>query len=170
MSPDTHPRRSFKMRAFSIIVAIAIAIGVWLGGLLDDFGLGVGDGGGQTTALLSTQPSDGTTSSGASERQPDEETSKSSETTGSNDLKVVVVIIDDRNYFLQGDVGVTETAVSLDTIIKLVQNTSGNDEDIRLRVFRRKSSRASTELALQQALADAQIPETHVQWVSEIIP
>lgn len=160
-------RRSFLMRGLGVIVAIAIAIGIWLGGLFKNIGFDTGTGGGTVTPLVS---SDSQTSLKDSPQPSSEESEDSDKPNVVGTQEVVVVIIDDRSYFLRADIGVTETRVSLDALIELVKNAQGNEDEIRLRVFRRNSARASTENALKQALSDSQIPSAAVQWVDEIIP
>lgn len=76
---------------------------------------------------------------------------------------VVKVVVAERAFALRSEKG--ERPIQLPEIIELVKQAPGDTDGIRLRIYRKPSSRASAEDALQTALSDAGIREDVVEWV-----
>jgi hypothetical protein len=89
-----------------------------------------------------------------------ESTSKNEQTTGAIEL---TAIIDGREIFLKNSL--EESPISASQLAGLVREADGNEDGIRLRVLRRRSSRVSTETELQDALRQAEVPDAAVFWV-----
>ena len=76
---------------------------------------------------------------------------------------VVKVVVAERAFTLRSENG--ERPIQLPEIIDLVKQAPGDIDGIRLRIYRKQTSRASAEDALGTALTDAGIREDVVEWV-----
>lgn len=151
----------FRKRNFLGAALLAgIGLGVYLGKL--NFGWGGGNqfgiGSIGTETQVSVAPAAGNT-------RPLEAT-KEKEELPIAVPDVVRILIDDRQYYLRsengGDQGVP---ISLPNLIRLVEQAPGDEDGLRVRVYRRVTARAATEEALKTALADAGINEAAIFWV-----
>jgi hypothetical protein len=74
------------------------------------------------------------------------------------------VLIDERSYFLRRVVDGQEeyNRIELPELINLAKSTRGNEDGIRVRIFRRESSRASAENVLHEKLTEAGLPRQSI--------
>lgn len=147
----------FKVRyLIGTALVLGIAAGVWLGEFWKGFGWGGGSGFGQGDSLLvTTQPTNSTT-------PPAEDDTRDSPTS----TQTVRVVIRDRSYYLKQSL--EEQPITLQDLVALVQRAQGDEDGIRLRVYRAESSRATAELQLQEALRAVDIPESAIYWSPEV--
>jgi len=137
-----------------IAAVVGLAIGVWLADLFNGFG--TGESGPPAVAVsLGEQASQLPAPPTKEETTPDP--------SGEAPAEVATVIIDDRQYLLQ--TGETQTPKTLEQIVATAQAAPGNADGLKLKVVRRPSSRSSVEVALQDALKAAGLPETAIYWV-----
>ena len=59
--------------------------------------------------------------------------------------------------------------MTLTKVVALAKAASGDEDGIRVRIYRKPSSRASTENELQDALIDAGITENQTVWIANPI-
>ncbi len=145
----------FKTRNIAaVILVLGVAAGVWMSDLWKGFGggkgLGLGDG--DKPRAVSTD-SDGRAA-------PESGGDGPASTTHAG--QTVRVVIRDRDYFLKE--GSRETPLPLDQLVNAVREVPGDDDGIRLRVYRAESARVTTELELREALQKAEIPESATYW------
>ena len=92
--------------------------------------------------------------------------------TGLED-NVATVLIDGSNYaVLTKDESGTDkyTAASLQQIVSLATQAKGDDTGVRVKVLRRETSMALTEVELRNALLAAGISETSMYWPKQFAP
>jgi hypothetical protein len=145
----------FKTRNIvTVVLVLGVAAGVWMSDLWKGFGggkgLGLGDG--DKPRAVST---DG---DGRAARESGVDGPASTTHAG----QTVRVVIRDRDYFLKE--GQKETPLPLDRLVNAVRDVSGDDDGIRLRVYRAESMRMTTEIELRAALQKAEIPESATYW------
>jgi hypothetical protein len=157
VAPDTRKPSMFKLRTFIGVALVAgVAAGVWLADFWKGFGWGGGPG------LGSGSPeSVATETSAPAEQRPDE---PAEDPTSS--ARTLRVVIRDRSYFLKHALG--ERLISLEELVAAVKQVSGDDDGIRLRVYRAESSRPTAELQLEEALRAAGIPDSATYWSPDI--
>lgn len=148
----------FKLRNLvGAALVVGIAAGVWLGEFWKGFGWGGGSGLGPGDSLLvTTQPTHSTT-------PPTEDDARDSPPASRQTVRVV---IRDRSYYLKQSR--EEQPIALQDLVALVQQAQGDEDGIRLRVYRAESSRATAELQLQEALRAVDIPESAIYWSPEV--
>lgn len=142
----------------------AVAAGVIIGMNFPEFWKGFGGGGpnliglgpsgtGSQTLLVSTnsQPARAPERTGGTKESAPEIP------------ETIKVVIAERSFSLRSNEG--EQPVELAEVIRQVRRATGDADGIRLRIYRKSSSRPSAESALQSALAEAGIPEDAVLWV-----
>ena len=78
---------------------------------------------------------------------------------------VVRVLIDDRKFKLKSEISGAEIPVDLKKLIELIQQAPGDEDGLRVRIYRTTTSRASAEESLKQELTAAGIDETAIFWV-----
>jgi hypothetical protein len=142
-------------------LVLGILAGIWLGDLLKGLGLGSGDG---KTWL------GGTLQEGRDEESPrnssDRErirTQQESAAAASSEFPsggIVKVLIDDRSYFIRD--GDQNRPISLEALVRLIEQTAPNEDGLRAMIDRTPSSRASAEIRLSDALKEAGIPENSI--------
>jgi hypothetical protein len=142
----------------TVALVIGIAAGVWLGDFWKGFGRGKGLGLGPGAPATSPKGDQPASDTATATKLP----------IVKSPGNVVHVVIRDRSYFVIGED--EEKPATLEQVIEAVRNTSGDEDGVRLRVHRAGSSRPSAELALQDALQDAQIPESAAYWSPDIAP
>lgn len=131
-------------------LALGIAAGMWLSNFLQGIGTGDGVGIGQSGfsgVSVNTAPSPA-------------ELGVSTDSPAAAAPESIRVVIRDRNYFLQDDE--TETPQGLDELVTLAKTAKGDQDGIKVRVFRSQSARVTTELSLRDALVEAEIPESAI--------
>lgn len=90
---------------------------------------------------------------------------KSEGQTGKSE--VIEVIIDEKDYLLkQGEKPFKK--ISIDQLISLTKQAPGNSDGLRLRIYRKPTSKTSAEVKLQQAIDEAKIPELAVYHVQKL--
>lgn len=141
---------------------LGVAIGIWLA----DWFQGLGTGKSGPSSLQVSLGTDGASELPAREeigpptRVVSESTTKDEPSTGAIEL---TAIIDGHEIFLKNSL--EESPISAPQLASLVREADGNEDGIRLRILRRRSSRVSTETALQDALREANVPDAAVFWV-----
>lgn len=150
--------RGWLFRKRTVLGAALIA-GVIVGQYLPDFwngfgggstvGIGIGDSGSGTK---------GETSTDTTEIPADEEIK-----LPANVPAVIKVVIDDRSYFIRSAEG--DRPVEIAEVIALVKAAAGDADGIRVRVYRKGTSRPSAENALQDAFVAAKISDNAIVWV-----
>jgi len=86
--------------------------------------------------------------------------------------QVLQVLIDGREYFVQASGSSTGDyrPVSLDELVALALNATGDEDGIRVRITRRGSSRATAEMALRDRLVAAGLTDEAIRWEAGFIP
>lgn len=148
------------------VTAVALIIG-WIAGL---FTGGGGDGGDRQQN--GTQPV--VTQSGESRTEPTQTTGDDATGEIPPEDGVLDVWIQDRQFAIRPETAAVEgpppepTVVPLETVIARAEQTTGNADGIRVRIFRAASSRASAEQALRVALESAGLSEHSLRWTSTV--
>jgi hypothetical protein len=149
----------FKLRNVAgVALVLGIAAGVWLSDFWKGFGGGNGIGLGKGGNAVSISSGDGESVPVAVENSP------STVHAG----HTVRIVIRDRSYFLR--TGQEETPVSLEQILDAVRSAPGDDDGVKLRVYRAESSRPTAELQLQETLQKADVPESATYWSPDAMP
>ncbi len=141
------------------ILGAALVAGVIVGQYLPNFWKGFGGGsivgvgiGDPAPATLGEPPVDPTSKPVEGDVKPP-----------TNVPPVIKVVIDDRSYFIRSAEG--DRPVEIAEVIALAKAAAGDADGIRVRVYRKGSSRPSAENALQDAFNEAKIGDTAVFWV-----
>jgi hypothetical protein len=72
------------------------------------------------------------------------------------------VLIDDRSYFIcRGD---QKQPISLESLVRLIEETDPDEDGLRAMVDRTPASRASAEDRLRTTLEETGIPKNSVYW------
>lgn len=160
MSPQK-PRSPGLFRLRNLLggaLVIGVICGIWLGDFLPGLGGGGGIGVGVgSTGLIGTPTGD----------DPDAEFNVGKEQTDAATGKSLRVVVKDWNYFVRA--GGKDTPILLDDLVQRVADVPGDTDGIRLRVYRTESARATAENRLQDALKDAQVPESAVYFAPDIV-
>ena len=147
------------------VLGAALVAGVIVGMYLPDFWNGFG--GGSITGVGLGDPKSGTHGELADDSKgKPADTEKPAEpdiTLPVNVPPVIKVLIDDRSYFIRSAVG--DRKVEIAEVIALAKAAAGDADGIRVRVYRKGSSRPSAENALQDAFNEAKINDNAVFWV-----
>ena len=159
----TENSRGFLFRKRNILGAALLAgigLGVYLGRL--NFGWGGGN-------KFGIGSSDGETQATISSADPIKALTEPANQEDLNSIpvsNVVRVLIDNYQFLLRGEKGDAKTVpVDLKKLMELVQAAEGDEDGIRLKIYRNDSTRASSEEKLKQALAEAGVADTAVFWV-----
>lgn len=147
------------------ILGAALVAGIIVGQYLPNFWNGFG--GGSVTGVGLGDPNSGT----RSESTGDATNKSTGSTTPATDNivlpanvpSVIKVVIDDRSYFLRSTDG--DRPVEIAELIALAKAAAGDADGIRVRVYRKGTSRPSAENALQDALNAAKIGDNAVFWI-----
>ncbi|MEK6262162.1 MAG: hypothetical protein AABP62_26490 [Planctomycetota bacterium] len=141
------------------VLGAALVAGIIAGVYLPDFwngfgggsitGVGIGDPAGGTKGEPSDNPA----------AKPVEDDTKPLE----NVPPVIRVVIDDRSYFIRSADG--DRPVEIAEVIALAKAAAGDADGIRVKVYRKGTSRPTAENALQDAFNDAKISDNAVFWV-----
>ena len=79
---------------------------------------------------------------------------------------VVRVLIDERQYYLRSEIGGgQDLLIALPKLIDIVSQAPGDEDGLRVRVYRRSTARASAEEKLKTAFAEAGINDAAIFWV-----
>ncbi len=152
------------------VLVAGIAAGVYLGGVWKGFGggsmqgIGIGDPSPTPTQKSSDSKvgaKGDTKSVVVTDSDPDRE--KTSTVSGPAP-QVVKVVIADRSYFLRSADG--DQAAELKQVVSVAKTAIGDEDGIRVRVYRKLSSRTAAEIALRDALVAAGITDEQTAWVA----
>ncbi|MBI1345125.1 hypothetical protein GC163_02435 [bacterium] len=139
-------------------LVLGIAAGVWLGDLFQGIGTGDGIGIGQS-GVTGVQTS--------VETQPGPDLGLSTEASGIESIETIQVVVRDRTYFvrLNGE----ESPIDLPALLSMIAETTGNDEGIRVAIYRAGSARTTTVLQLTEALQNAGISDAAIYTSPEMV-
>lgn len=141
-------------------LVLGILVGVWLGDWFKGFGLGPGEGGSQSAKLLSTKGKPGESDRATADLvgfHADDDASDASEPKPAG---LVKVLIDDRSYYLRE--GAKKTPIALEELVRLIEQTSPNEDGLKAVIERTATSRVSTEIKLFDALKEAGVAENSI--------
>ena len=150
--------RSWLFRKRTVLGAALIA-GVIVGQYLPNFWNGFG--GGSSVGVGIGDPAPGTKSEPSTDSTDKPATDEI--TLPTNVPPVIKVVIDERSYFIRSSEG--DRPVEITEVIALAKAAAGDADGIRVRVYRKGTSRPSTENALQEAFNEAKISDTAVFWI-----
>lgn len=153
-----------KRTAAAGIVAIGIAIGMYLNGWFK--GAGTGSDGDSGTASTTT-PGEATRDDEDRRMLASTITETSADAPRESNTVLEVIVADD-SYELRGNGGTLEP-VELGRVIDLAKETTPDDSGIRVRIFKRKSSLPTAEITLKNALELAGLPEQSIHWEEELL-
>jgi hypothetical protein len=135
------------------LVAVGIVIGAWLSGLFPGFGSGSGDGEDGNAPVMTSQPI--LSMAVPVDRRTDEIVPPEPPAIIPNVLEIVVR---DESYWIRTVVNRTERLLvpaNLPRIVKLAQNTVGNDDGIRVVILLEPSALFLTWKTLEKELTRA---------------
>lgn len=158
-----------KRNILGAVLAAGIAVGLYLGDIWKGFGggttvgIGIGDSSSQGTV---DGTGDGTkhVNVEATEDAPAEVTTP---VPASPVTHVVKIVIADRSYFLRSPEG--DQPVELKELVSQAKAATGDEDGIRVRVYRKLTSRPAVEIALNDALIAAGLNEDQIVWVANPI-
>jgi hypothetical protein len=152
--------RLFSTRNMMGVVLVAgIAAGVYLG----DFMKGPGWGGSSKGTGNSTGTSN-TGKDGTADKKPAVEKTEAlpEKVAAQAQTPVVKVVIADRSYFLRSTEG--DQPIELDQVVAQAIAAKGDEDGVKIRIYRKLSSYTSAELALQDALVAAGVSDKQIVW------
>lgn len=147
-------------RVIAGVAVLAFLVGGFLGGWLPKLKLGTGSGTG-----FGIGGSGGASSSGDSLELDSQSPEISADLP--DEGQVLHVRIDGRKYYVPGKAAEgrkTYQAVSLEEVISAARERPGNDQGIRVRVSRARSSKTTAEIQLRDDLVKAGIAEEAIEW------
>ena len=141
-----------KRTIVGALLAVGIAIGVWLSGMLPNLGLGSGDGDESKASVVSTRPISSPVPVPVDERRK-----TVSSPSVPTDPDVLEVVVNDEIYSIRTVVGETETLepADLQQIVELAKQAAGNNEGVRVVILRDPSALFLTWKTLEKELAQA---------------
>lgn len=167
MDQKSNWRLLSKRNILGTVLAIGIAVGVYLGDLWKGFGTGNSGSDAAKKTTTETKKGDSTKDDTPTLAMVDSTSitkPPSKSATGSDAVpQVVKVIVADRSYFVRTAEG--DEASDLKSIVALAKSAIGDVDGIRIRVYRRPTSRTAAEIALSEALTAAGITEEQTVWV-----
>lgn len=197
MSPITPPRLPGLPRMRTIATAaivLGIAVGVYFADLFKGFGSGFGIGQSGVTGKSDTAADSDTTAADNKERRSTSNTVPAVDlgnsattpsamvadqlpigpTTAAEALRdrqgtflpSLRLILDERQYYVWTQEG-RELPISVDEIVRYAQLAVGDEDGVRLKIYRRRTARAKAEELLMQSLHVASVPESSVYWPLE---
>lgn len=150
-----------KRNILGAALVAGIVVGTYLPNFWNGFGGGsiVGVGVGDPKTGTPGEEADGSTSKPADNAKPDETDSKPTE----NVPPVIKVVIDERSYFIRSAEG--DRPAEASEVIALVKAAAGDADGIRVRIYRKKTSRIKAEQELQDSLVAAGIADSAILWI-----
>jgi len=144
------------------ILGTVLVAGAVIGWYLPDFwkGLGGGSSIGVGIGDPQTEPKTRIDQPESEESPPPEEITASEP---KEELTLIKILIDDRSYLLRADDG--DQVMPIEELMEKARNTIGDSDGVRIRIYRKGSSRVSAEDVLKQSLAEAGIKETAIVWM-----
>ena len=158
MATDSRNTLFRKRNILGTALIAGIGLGVYFG-QFKGFGLG---GGSQFGLGLSDAETQATIESTAGATKPLDPENR---ITPHDVSHVVRVLIDDRKFKLKSEISGEEIAVDLEKLIELIKHAPGDQDGLRVRIYRTATARASAEESLKQELTAAGIDETSIFWV-----
>ena len=155
------------MRMLGVMVVAGIGIGAALSYLLPDLNFGLGSSGiGLPTGNTDTKPE--TQVVGIDAASEEKSTAEADAATAAPPA-VVYVLLDGREYLLRrGPEGkVPFKPVTLDEVVEAAQSATGDENGIRVRIEQKRSSRHTTQSALEGKLEAAGVPKDSIRWKDE---
>ncbi len=161
-----------KRNILGAVLVAGIGVGLYLGDIWKGFGggtsigIGVGDSTSQGTG---DGTGDGTkqvtkpVNVEATEDAPPEVTAAAPSPV----THVLKIVIADRSYFLRSPEG--DQPVELKDLVAQAKAATGDEDGIRVRVYRKLTSRPAVEIALNDALVAAGLNEDQIVWVANPI-
>lgn len=150
------------------VAIVVAAVATWMSGLFDGMGLGPGDGAGlgSGTRVDSgpvTPPADLDEVSAIDDGESDE---------AFPEIRVLEIVIAGNGYEVRREMNgeVRFEPITLLRLKELAARTTGNDEGIRVLVYRRQTALPQAEMELEEALADAGIEPSAVVHRDELLP
>lgn len=163
MAQTSGPRLFSTRNILGAVLVAGIAAGIYLSDFLK--GPGLGGGGANQPQKNSESPKvQQTQSESDTDQKPAAAPDKSSPVASTD---VVKILIDNRSFLLRTSEG--DSPAELNDVISQVKSTSGDADGIRVRVYRKATSRASTEIALRDALMAAGVTEEQIVWVPNVV-
>ena len=163
-------RKRTMAKGGGVIVLIA-AVAAWLSGLFEGMGLGPGDGAGLGTGRPTVTGPDAPPHDLESVSHTDR--AQVAEDSGATpELRVLEIVVAGSGYEVrrEADGEVRFQPVELSRLKSLASRTTGNDEGIRILIYRRESALPQAERALDQALAEAGIESSAIVQRDELLP
>ena len=168
MDQNSGSRLLSKRNILGAVLVAGIAAGVYLGNVWKGFGggsiqgIGIGDPSPKPTQKSSdsTQAAKNDTKNGVEPKSDP----ASDKTSTEQAPQVVKVVIADRSYFLRSADG--DQAAELKQVVSVAKTAAGDEDGIRVRVYRKLSSRTAAEIALRDALVAAGITDEQTAWVA----
>lgn len=159
-----HNARGWLFRKRNILGATLIAgivVGTYLPNFWNGFGGGsiVGVGVGDPKTGTPSQDSEDSASKPEDKAKPVESDSKPLE----NVPPVIKVVIDERSYFLRSAEG--DRPIEVPEVIALAKAAAGDADGIRIRIYRKKTSRIKAEQDLQDSLVAAGVSDSAILWI-----
>jgi len=153
-----------RKRLIGVAAVVLIAVGAWLGGLFDKFGVGTGNDEGEShgtpVALVSN------TGNSSSET----ETPTATESAGPTDF--VTVVVDGSGYQIQSgdDDHATFAAVKLDEIVSRAADAPGDEHGVKVRVrFRTNAENGAISDLFAALQADGNILREQILEESDFV-
>ena len=168
------PLARIKRRIFAGVLSVAVAIGVWMSGLIPRLGNGSGDGDGTAdpTASVSEEASVSdpeTPTEAQPQPAPTENAAKSADEPQEKKpgLPRLTVYVDGSDYAVPLRSG-GYRRVSGSAVLRLARTTTGDDDGIRVRVRLTKEARYNAWSRLVDELIQANIPRTAISIPEEM--
>lgn len=160
MDGRSGPRLLNMRNVLGAVLVAGIATGIYVGKFWKGFGGGSSLGVGVGDPQANSQGTDAGTESPESKTpdRPEPESPPPADVP-----RIVRVVIDDQSYFVRNEGG--DEPIDLKQIVALARAAAGDEDGIRIRIYRKFSSRTSAELALSTALAEGGIKDDQTVWV-----
>jgi len=161
------------------VLVAGIAAGVYLGDLWKGFGggsFGLGIGGSSWSGTGNENGDKITRKTNPAGVESTEGTEESTEDTSSKPKMaakalpapdVLKVVIADRSYFIRSPEG--DQASDLSEVVAMAKAAPGDQDGIRVRVYRKATSRPAVEIALNDALIASGLTEEQIVWVPTML-
>ena len=153
------------------IAILIVGVAAWLSGLFDGVGFGPAGGLGLGTG---TQVNTGPVTPPADLEQVSriDETDEGDSDEPFPEIRVLEIVVAGNGYEIRREVDgdVRFEPIQLSRLKRLAAHTTGNDEGIRILVYRRETALPQAEMALQQALAELDIEPSAIVQRDELLP
>jgi hypothetical protein len=157
-----------KRNILGAVLVAGIMAGVYLGDMWKGFGggstlgVGLGDPSSSSTAASPGDSETKKTESSTATKESAEDPNAAAQLE-MNVPPVIKIVIDDRAYSIRSANG--DKPAEIPRIIELIKAAPGDADGIRVRIYKKLSSRTSAEIALQEAFSAAGISDDHVLWI-----